>query len=54
LSYLLGYILCGGLFLGGIIAYWLVTRPLRDPDALYLRADGTTPAPAARPGLGGA
>ncbi len=52
MNYILGYIVCGAFFLGGIVAYWLVTRPLRDPDALYARNDSAS-APAGSPGLGG-
>ncbi len=55
MGFILGYIVFGGLFLGGIVAYWLVTRPLRDPDALYHSGDsGPAPAAAGRPGLDGA
>jgi len=34
-EYLSHYIVFGTLFLAGTLGFWVVTRPLRDPSAVY-------------------
>lgn len=45
MDYVPWYFLFGLVFVGAAIAYWLVTRPLRDPEKIYASAPSEPSTP---------